>query len=105
MRMPKVKVAAVQAAPVYLDLSASVDKACSLVREAARNGAQLVVFPEAFLPGGPYWAWVQGMRESFDLFRELFENSVSIPSQEVEAIGAVARETGTWVVMGANERD
>jgi predicted amidohydrolase len=53
---PKYKAAAVQAAPVFLDLKASLDKACALIREAGANGAKLIALSEAFIPGGPYWA-------------------------------------------------
>lgn len=50
-------ISAVQAAPVFLDLEATVSKACRLIETAAENGANLIVFPEAFLPGYPLWIW------------------------------------------------
>jgi nitrilase len=51
------KAAAVQAAPIFLDASATVEKACALARDAARAGAELIVFPEVFVAGYPYWNW------------------------------------------------
>ncbi|MDX5152462.1 MAG: nitrilase-related carbon-nitrogen hydrolase, partial [Acidiferrobacterales bacterium] len=51
------KIAIVQEAPVYLDKQATIQKAASLVEEAASAGAELVIFPEAFIPGYPAWIW------------------------------------------------
>jgi nitrilase len=59
----KFKAAAVQAAPVFLDREASIEKACSLIKTAGENGADLIVLPEVFIPGGPYWAWYLNMRD------------------------------------------
>ena len=50
-------IAAVQHAPVFLDREKTVAKATKLIAEAAKNGAKLVVFPEAFVPGYPDWVW------------------------------------------------
>ena len=55
--MPKVKAAAVQATPVFLNKAATVQKACTLIDEAASNGAGLIVFPETFIPVYPDWVW------------------------------------------------
>lgn len=51
------RVALTQAEPAYLDLKKAVEKTCSLIEEAASNGAQLVTFPEAWIPGYPSWIW------------------------------------------------
>jgi predicted amidohydrolase len=50
-----VRVAAVQATPVFLDLEATLEVACARIEEAGRNGARIAVFPEGFLPGYPFW--------------------------------------------------
>lgn len=100
-----IKVAAVHAAAPFLDLQAGVEKACEFIREAGRNGARLVAFPETFLPGYPYWIWSHTPKYAAPLFAELFENAVELPSDASRTIGQAARDAGTWVVLGLNERD
>jgi nitrilase len=74
-------VAAAQATPVLLNRKATLDKACDLIAEAGRNGAKLIVFPEAFLPAYTDWVWViPGNRPDLlnALYTEWVENSVSV---------------------------
>jgi predicted amidohydrolase len=74
-------VAAAQATPVFLNRKATLEKACDLIAEAARSGAKLIVFPEAFLPAYPDWVWlISGNKpdELNALYTELVENSVSV---------------------------
>lgn len=56
-RKSHVRAAVTQAEPVWLDLEATVEKTCRLIAEAARNGAELVTFPEGWIPGYPAWIW------------------------------------------------
>lgn len=101
---PKFKAAAVQAAPVFLDREATVEKGCRLIEEAAGNGAQLIVFPETWIPTYPYWRQEPDITLS-EVFLQLFKNSVEIPSPATESLCQAARRAGAYVVMGLNERD
>jgi len=103
-----VKVAAVQATPVFLDRKATVDKACALIEEAGRNGATVAVFPEGFIPSYPLWAWFvppYRTKELRELYAALLRESVTVPGESVEQLGRAARNAGVTVVMGVNERD
>lgn len=104
LELPRFTAAAVQASPVYLDAAATVDKACALIREAASNGAKLVAFPEVFVPGYPYWNWIHTPVEGSAWYERLYRNAVDVPGPLVEALCRVAKETGTIVVIGVNER-
>ena len=104
-KLPKSRVAAVQAAPVFLDLDASVDKACALIAEAAGNGAELVAFPEVFLPGYPYWNWIMTPLEGSAWFEKLWHASVDLDGPEIKRLCKAAQESSCIVVIGVNERD
>ena len=103
-------VAAVQAAPIYLNLERSLNRALELIAEAAKRRAQLVVFPESWLPGYP--AWLDNCRDValWDnqpmkrLYAQLLENSVVVPSRVTEALGEAARKHHLTLVMGVHER-
>lgn len=100
--------AAVQAAPVFLDRDATVDKACTLIARAAAEGARLIVLPETFVPAYPAWVWFLPLTRRADialLYRTLLEESVDVPGPEVARLGAAARAAGAWVAVGVNERN
>jgi predicted amidohydrolase len=103
-----VRVAAVQATPVILDARASVAKAVGLIGEAAAQGAQLVVLPEAFVPLFPSNAWAKGAAgfAGWDgLWDALWENSVDADGEEVAELAAACRAHGVHVAIGVNERE
>ncbi|MED7825269.1 carbon-nitrogen hydrolase family protein [Streptomyces chiangmaiensis] len=96
--------AAIQAAPVYLDTSATVDKAVALIHEAASNGAQLIAFPEVFVPGYPYWNWTLNPVQGSPWYEQLYRSAIDVPGPHVDTLRAAAAATGTTVVIGVNER-
>lgn len=105
-----VKVAVVQAAPVMFDREATITKTCHLIQEVAEQGAQLVLFPEAFIPAYPRglsFGMVVGSRkpEGRHLWQTYWENAVEIPSPETETLGAAARNAGIYLAIGVIERD
>ncbi|MDF0496877.1 carbon-nitrogen hydrolase family protein [Bradyrhizobium yuanmingense] len=104
LKLPRFKAAAVQASPVYLNATATAEKAASLVREAAANGAKLVAFPEVFVPGYPYWNWITDPVTGSAWFEKLAKASVLVPGPELEIVRKAARDTGCHVVLGVNER-
>ena len=101
------RIAAVQAAPVYLDLGRSVDKALALIAQAAREGARLVAFPELWLPGYPWWIWLDepAWAERQGLTQRYLEQAMAFGGEAERAIAAAAREHGLLVLMGLAERE
>ncbi len=106
----KVRVAIVQAAPLFLDLDKSVDKAIRLTGEAGRKGARLVAFGETWLPGYPAWLDLCPGSAYWDhapakkAYARLAGNSAVIPGPETDRLGAAARENGVVMVIGMHER-
>ncbi|EGU56165.1 nitrilase [Vibrio nigripulchritudo ATCC 27043] len=98
------KAAVVQAAPVFLNTDATVDKACLLIEEAAAEGAQLVAFPEVFIPGYPYWNWIMTPPDGSPWFEKLCKCAIEVPGPEIQKIANTAAQHGINVVIGVNER-
>ncbi|NEW76636.1 carbon-nitrogen hydrolase family protein [Streptomyces rhizosphaericus] len=101
---PRFTAAAVQAAPVFLDTAATIDKAVALIAEAASNGASLVVFPEVFVAGYPYWNWTMTPVQGSPWFERLYRSAIDIPGTEVDLLRDAARAHGVVLVIGVNER-
>ncbi|HDR9140632.1 carbon-nitrogen hydrolase family protein [Burkholderia cepacia] len=103
---PKYKVAVVQAAPVWLNLDASIDKTVELINEAAANGARLIAFPETWLPGYPWHIWMGApawqVRRGF--VQRYFDNSLDYDSPEASRLSAAVQQAGITAVVGISER-
>lgn len=101
---PTVRVAAVQAAPVFLDLESSLEKLDTLVSQAAAERAQLVVFGECFLAGFPVWNGVLPPIDQHELHQRLVESSMTVPGPAVDRLGQIAAKHGVVLSVGINER-
>jgi len=105
-----VKVAVVQAAPVLFDREATIEKACRLAREAAAQGARVILLPESFVPAYPRglsFGAVVGSRtnEGRRLFQLYWDNAVEVPSVATQALAAAAQEANAYLAIGVTERE
>jgi nitrilase len=104
---PKYKVACVQAAPVWMDLDATIDKTIDLINEAAAKGAKLVAFPETWVPGYPWHIWLGapawGIGRGF--VQRYFDNSLSYDSPQADRLQLAVKKAGITAVIGLSERD
>lgn len=103
------KAAVVQASPVLFDRDATLEKACFLVKEAAGQGARLILLPESFIPVYPRgftFGAIVGNRSASGraLWQRYWENSVDVPGPVTDALGIVAHETETYLGIGVTER-
>jgi nitrilase len=111
---PKFKAAAIQAGmvlkdpPHYFDLNASLEKAVSLIEDASKHGARLIVFPECWLPGHQHVVLSMGtsvLKEHQKVWVQYIKHSIEVPGPEVEVLSRAARRARAYVVIGINERD
>jgi len=108
--MKIVRVAVVQDSPIVFDRAATLDKTCKLLAEAAGKGAQLVLFPEAFVsayPKGLDFGARLGMRFPYgrDDYLRYFESAVEVPGEATRILGQAAKRLGVYLVIGVIERD
>lgn len=107
--MDNVQVSLVQVSPIFFDKKASFDKAIGIIEKCGEDGSQIVVFPESFIPGYPRgfnFGAVIGSRspEGRGQYQEYYKASVDLTDKEVKALIAVAKKTGTYVVIGVTEK-
>lgn len=100
---PKFKAAAVHAAPVFLDKAATTEKAISIIREAASKGAELIAFPETYIPAFPVWAALWAPIHNHKFFGMMAEQSIAPDGPEVTRICQEARRLGVVISIGISE--
>jgi nitrilase len=104
--MTTTKVAAVQAAYVLMDQKACLAKTIELLGQAVAGGARIVVFPEVFIPGSPIWMDTRPIWDGDEQwFAMLVDQAVIIPGPVTDALGAAARDAGSYLVIGVEERE
>lgn len=101
----KFRLAAIQAAPVLFDKSASTEKACALIADAGKKGADFAAFGESWLPGYPFWVEGEIVDLTWEASAVYLENSIDIPGPETDALCAAAKAAGIDVTIGVAERD
>ncbi|SCK60561.1 aliphatic nitrilase [Variovorax sp. HW608] len=101
---PRLRVAAVQAAPVFLDLDGTIDKTIDLIAQAARDKVQLIAFPETWAPGYPWWIWLDSPAWGMQYVQRYHDNSLVIGSPEFDRIREAARKHRVWVSLGFSEK-
>lgn len=104
MSLPRVRAAACHFAPVLFEARVSCDKAISLVHQAARSGANLVVFPESAIPGFPVWSALLPPTRTHDLFQLFTQSSLYIDGEEISAIRHAAAKDKVVVSLGFSEK-
>jgi nitrilase len=102
---PKFKAAAVQAAPAFLDAEAGIGKAIRYIEEAADHGAALIGFPEAWIPGYPWWIWLGPPAWGMQFVPRYFDHSLSADDALLRQVALAARRAHMEVVLGFSERD
>lgn len=103
MNYPKYKVAAAHVSPVFHDTEKTIDKACSLIGDAARQGIRLLAFPEAYVPGFPVWSGVVAPTCTHAHFKQLAASAIRLDGPEIARLRATARRHDIYVSIGFTE--
>ncbi|CZS89385.1 related to aliphatic nitrilase [Rhynchosporium agropyri] len=99
-----IRVAACHVSAVFLSAKGTTEKAISLIHQAAKNRANLVVFPETFIPAFPIWSSIRPPTENHGLFQKMAQQSIYIDGPEMSAIQAAAKKSTTIVSIGILEK-
>ncbi|KAI1089126.1 nitrilase [Rostrohypoxylon terebratum] len=98
------RIAACHASPVFLSAKETTAKAILLIQEAASNKANLIVFPESYIPAFPIWSALRAPSENHDLFKKMATESIYVDGDEIDSIRAAAKQLGVLVSLGFSEK-
>ena len=101
---PKFRAAAVQAAPVFLERDATIDKLDALVQKAVDAGAELIAFGESFIPAFPVWNLIYSPLDQHGFFRRLFENAIQVPGPHTRRLSEIAKRHRVILSGGITEK-
>ncbi len=101
---PKFRAAAVQAAPVFLDRDATIDKLDTLVQKAVDAGADLIVFGESFIPAFPVWNLIYAPMDQHGFCRRMFDNAVQVPGPQTRRLSEIAKRHRVFLSVGVTEK-
>src|SRR5580658_7939069 len=101
---PKFRAAAVQAAPVFLDRDATIDKLDTLVQKAVDAGADLIVFGESFIPAFPVWNLIYAPIDQHGYCRRMFDNAVLVPGPHTRRLSEIAKRHRVFLSVGITEK-
>ena len=100
-----IKLAAVQAAPVWLDAKGTADKTIALIEQAGRQNIDLLAFGEVWLPGYPYSIWLHAPLAAMEVVMAHRQNAIKVDGPEMRAICDAAKRASVWTMLGYAERD
>ncbi len=103
------KVAVIQEAPILLNKQKTIEHAIALVDEAVKHDAELIIFPEAFIPGYPSWIWRLKAGGDWNLSEEihskLLNNAINLDNNDLSALYDTAKKHRITIICGIDERD
>lgn len=110
IKLDNVRVALIQAAPIIMDVNKTLDKVENLTKDAKAKGAQIVIFPEAFVPAYPrglsFGTKIGSRSETGrEDWLRYYKNSIEVPSKEADMLSRVAKESKVYLVIGITEKE
>jgi nitrilase len=100
-----VRAAAAQISPVLYSREGTTEKVLDAIAQAAKDGVELIVFPETLIPYYPYFSFVQPPVLMGKSHMQLYEQAVTVPGPVTDAVSRAARSYSMVVVLGITERD